>query len=131
MTDSSSISTEIGALDDQALAKLRELDPTGANRLLERVASAFLSSAKDLIPQLEAVQDGSPDMTTIRRVAHTLKSSCASIGALAMSRRCAEIEQLAHLGQTQALPALVDGLTSDWTEVHAALTMILAESRSE
>lgn len=131
MTDSSSISTKIGALDDQALAKLRELDPTGANRLLERVASAFLSSAQDLMPQLESVRSENPDMITIRRIAHTLKSSCASIGALAMSHRCAEIEQLAHQGRAQPLPALVDGLASDWTKVHAALTKILAEPRSE
>jgi hypothetical protein len=131
MTDSSSMPRGTGTLDDQALAKLRELDPTGANRLLERVANAFLSSTPELLAQLESVRNDSPDMATIRRVAHTLKSSCANIGALAMSRRCAEIEQLAHQGQAQPLAALLDGLGSDWTEVHEALTNLLAEPRPE
>lgn len=131
MTASSSISTNIGALDEQALARLRELDPGGANRLLERVANTFLNSTQQLMPQLESVRTGRPDLASLRRVAHTLKSSSASIGALAMSRRCAEMELLAHSGQVEALPALLDALASDWAAVHAALTAILAEQRSE
>lgn len=118
-------------MDAQALARLSELDPTGANRLLERVATAFLNSAASLMPQLQSALHGAPDMETIRRVAHTLKSSSASIGALAMSGRCAEIEQLAHQGRSESLPLALDGLESDWAMVHAALSAILAESASE
>jgi CheY-like chemotaxis protein len=81
------------ALDPQALEKLRELDPTGSNQLMERVLRAFDSSVTRLIPQLtEALAAG--DMTGVSHVAHTLKSSSASIGAIKLSQTCAEIEAM-------------------------------------
>ena len=52
---------------------------------------AFESSVNRLWPQLrDAVQKD--DMPAVRQVVHTLKSSSASIGALRLSRLCAEIE---------------------------------------
>ena len=39
-------------LDAEALQRLSELDPTGANRLLERVFQAFEASALRLLPQM-------------------------------------------------------------------------------
>ncbi len=52
---------------------------------------AFETSVARLRPQLrEAMQKD--DMPAVRQVVHTLKSSSASIGALRLSRLCAEIE---------------------------------------
>ena len=79
------------ALDDDALQRLRDLDPQGKSRLLERVFGAFMTSAARLSGQLREARR-SDDKAGIRLVAHTLKSSSASIGALALSRLCAEIE---------------------------------------
>lgn len=78
-------------LDPAALARLAELDPTGASRLIERVLKAYQVSAARLTPQLEAARLAG-DRATIRLVAHTLKSSSASIGALALSQLCAQLE---------------------------------------
>lgn len=78
-------------LDAAALARLATLDPSGQSRLIERVLTAFRMSADRLMPQLDAAQL-SGDRNAIRLVAHTLKSSSASIGALALSQRCAHIE---------------------------------------
>ena len=78
-------------LDADALDRLRELDPTGKSRLLERVLRAFESSASRLAQQFREARSGG-DMQGIRHVVHTLKSSSASIGALALARLCAEIE---------------------------------------
>jgi len=81
----------IPALDEPALQRLRELDPSGKNQLLERVLGAFETSLLRLAPQLrEAATSGDKD--TIRHVVHTLKSSSASVGALDLARLCAEIE---------------------------------------
>ena len=79
--------------DAEALRRLRELDPRGDNRLLERVAKAFETSVGRLLPQLDdAVKMN--DSAAIMHVAHTLKSSSASIGALKLSQMCAEIETM-------------------------------------
>ena len=130
MTFNHSTSTKTGVLDAGALGRLRELDPTGTNRLLERVAAAFLSSIERLMPELETASHTEPNFAAIRRVAHALKSSAASIGGLALSHRCAEIEQLAFQGRAEGLALLLDGMRTDLEQVRAALNLLLAESES-
>jgi len=78
-------------LDPAALARLAELDPKGEGRLIERVLKAYQVSAARLMPQLEVARLAG-DRATIRLVAHTLKSSSASIGALTLSQLCAQLE---------------------------------------
>jgi HPt (histidine-containing phosphotransfer) domain-containing protein len=79
------------ALDPAALARLTELDPKGENHLLARVLQAFQTSVARLRPQAEAARRGG-DLADLRLVAHTLKSSSASIGAIRLSQVCAQIE---------------------------------------
>ncbi len=83
-------------LDPVALARLAELDPAGANRLLERVLQAFQTSVTRLRPKL-VTGPAETDRAAIRLVTHTLKSSSASIGALRLSQLCAEIETAIRL----------------------------------
>lgn len=88
---SSRESTGDDVLDPVALARLRDLDPMGENQLVERVLKAFQTSAARLMPQLQTAREAN-DRTTVRLVAHTLKSSSASIGAIALSQLCSELE---------------------------------------
>jgi CheY-like chemotaxis protein/HPt (histidine-containing phosphotransfer) domain-containing protein len=111
-------------LDAQALARLRELDPKGENRLLERVMKAFETSVARLAPQLEDARR-SGDRAGIRHVAHTLKSSSASIGALALSQRCAEVETLIRLESTEDLSAPLDALSAELGVVLKAIQTVL------
>ena len=78
-------------LDVDALDRLRELDPAGKGRLLERVLRAFETSAARLSLQFREARR-KDDVAGIRHVAHTLKSSSASIGAIALSQLCGELE---------------------------------------
>ena len=103
-------------LDAAALAGLRALDPTGQNRLMQRVFTAFRASTDRLMPQLLESQRNA-DPSGIRYVAHTLKSSAASVGGLAVSRICADLETRIRLEQTHdlqpqvlALQEAVEGL---------------------
>ncbi|MEO8057660.1 MAG: Hpt domain-containing protein [Burkholderiales bacterium] len=97
------------SLDADALARLRELDPKGENKLLERVLRAFQSSAARLMPQLETARLAS-DRATVRLVAHTLKSSSASIGALELSQVCAQLEALIRAESADDLDPLLHRL---------------------
>jgi HPt (histidine-containing phosphotransfer) domain-containing protein len=107
-------------LDEEALQRLRELDPSGQNRLLERILRAFESSVLRLAPQLrEARQRG--DMQAIRHVVHTLKSSSASIGAMRLSRLCAEIEAAVRQEAPEGLPALLDDVDQEFNVVLQAV----------
>jgi HPt (histidine-containing phosphotransfer) domain-containing protein len=107
-------------LDEDALQRLRDLDPKGANRLLERVFEAFEASAARLIPQMELALRSS-DAAGVRHVAHTLKSSSASIGALRLSTLCAEIEAMIRRDALEGLPTRVDDASREAGRVLKAL----------
>lgn len=111
-------------LDPQALGRLRELDPRGENRLLERVLKAFETSVARLAPQLEESRR-SGDRVGIRHVAHTLKSSSASIGAMALSQRCAEVEAMIRLESTELPDLPLDSLRAELELVLKAIASVL------
>jgi HPt (histidine-containing phosphotransfer) domain-containing protein len=96
-------------LDELALSRLRELDPDGRNQVLQRVLSAFETSLMRMLAQLTAErQNGHPGV--VMSVAHTLKSSSASVGALQLSKACAAVERRLHDGAAGDLQADVEAL---------------------
>lgn len=111
-------------LDEQALDRLRELDPNGENKLMERVVSAFETSVARLMPQLQEAM-ASLQLPGIRHVAHTLKSSSASIGALELSRICADVEAMARQQQTDGMQGRVAALQAEVETVRVALKQVL------
>ena len=113
-----------GVLDADALARLRELDPKGENRLLERVLKAFETSVARLLPQLQDSRQLG-DRAGIRHVAHTLKSSSASIGAIKLSQQCADIETMIRLEKIEDLDARVDAMSAEVEIVLQALRNLM------
>ena len=111
-------------LDADALQRLRDLDPKGKNRLLERVMGAFESSAHRLAGQLAEARRGN-DLSGVRLVAHTLKSASASIGALALSRLCAEIEMQIRTGSLSGLDDRLDAMDRELEAVLQAVSPLL------
>jgi HPt (histidine-containing phosphotransfer) domain-containing protein len=111
-------------LDPEALARLNELDPKGENKLLERVLGAFQTSAARLMPQLETARL-SGDRASVRLVAHTLKSSSASIGALELSQVCAQIEALIRAESADDLDPLLHQMRSTLDAALAAIQHLL------
>jgi CheY-like chemotaxis protein len=111
-------------LDASALDRLRELDPKGENQLLSRVIKAFESSAAKLMPQLQDSRRAG-DNTGVRHVAHTLKSSSASIGAIKLSQLCAEIEIKIRTDKLENLDELSDAMCAEVEIVLQALKRLL------
>lgn len=114
------VTTATVSLDAEALQRLRDLDPQGKSRLLERVLQAFETSAARLAGQLAEARAGS-DLVGIRLVAHTLKSSSASIGALALARLCAEIEAQLRAGTDDHLTERLDAIDRELAAVLQAV----------
>ena len=111
-------------LDADALQRLRDLDPNGKNRLLERVLVAFETSAARLSKQLLEAREGG-DVEGVRLVAHTLKSSSASIGALELSRLCAEIETQVRTGLLSGLDDRLDAMDRELGAVLQTVSPLL------
>lgn len=111
-------------LDDQALARLRELDPDGRMGVVNRVLMVFDASLQRMVGQLEA-QGEIADPTLVANIAHTLKSSSASVGALALSKACAEVEAKLRNGDATALQLDISRLISEGQSALAAVAAIL------
>jgi HPt (histidine-containing phosphotransfer) domain-containing protein len=85
-------------LDEGALARLHELDPEGRHGVVVRVLSAYEAS---LSRQLEQMRAELPAPSAgVAMLAHTMKSSSASVGALALARACEALEQRVRQGAT-------------------------------
>jgi len=106
-------------LDAAALARLRELDPEGRAGVLQRVLTVYAASLVRAQAGLEvALHTG--DAAATASLAHTLKSSSASVGALALAAACAQVEARLRGGQALAQGALADDIGWLQREVVAA-----------
>ena len=122
--DLPTVAGTLAVLDAAALARLQELDPKGENDLLARVLKAYQASAARLMPQLESARLAG-DRTAVRLVAHTLKSSSASIGALHLSQVCAQVETLIRIEAVEGLEDGIDALTHAMAETLQAIASLL------
>ena len=114
-------------LDSQALQRLRDLDPRGESRLMERVLDAFRSSLARTEPQMREAAIG-PDLKVLGDLAHTLKSSSAALGALVLSQRCAEVEKLARAGKDDIIGAPLEALLDELNRIATALALPASRS---
>jgi HPt (histidine-containing phosphotransfer) domain-containing protein len=114
------------ALDEAALGRLRELDPDGRHGVLRRVLIAFETSLLRMLVQLKAERENG-DAGVVSAVAHTLKSSSASVGALDLSKACAGVERRLRAQQPGDLQADVDALMAASEAALVAVRAMLRE----
>ncbi|HEX4510507.1 MAG TPA: Hpt domain-containing protein [Burkholderiaceae bacterium] len=111
-------------LDAACMAELRALDPDGKAQLVKRVLATYQASLAKLVGQLQLARaEGAWDQ--VSRVAHTLKSSSASIGALALSGLCADIERLLRAGDSASALPLLEKFQAEVTRVDDAVGQTL------
>ncbi len=111
-------------LDEQALARLRELDPDGRQGVVMRVLAAFETSLARTLTQLQAERPAG-HAAAVSSMAHTLKSSSASVGAQELARACAEIELKLRHGDGSALQSDISRLISEGESALQAVAAIL------
>ena len=111
-------------LDAACMAELRALDPDGKAQLVKRVLATYQASLAKLVEQLRVARADSA-WDQVSRVAHTLKSSSASIGALALSALCADIERLLRAGDRTSAEALFDPFQAEVVRVDQAVGQTL------
>ncbi|GAB4118484.1 MAG: hypothetical protein Fur0014_19660 [Rubrivivax sp.] len=113
-------------LDAAALARLRQLDPDGKRGFLTQVLRTFEAS---LVRHLQALHEAGAqgDLKRAGDVAHTLKSSSASVGALAFSQGCATVEKLARAGDAAALGEPLVTLCAEGARVLEAVRAMLPD----
>jgi HPt (histidine-containing phosphotransfer) domain-containing protein len=118
----STSSSPAPVLDARALARLRELDPGGEHGVVARVLAIYDVSLRRMLGQLEADRGGS-NASSVLGIAHALKSSSASVGALGMAAACTAVEARLRAGDHGTLQRDIDLLIA---EGQAALLAVAA-----
>jgi histidine phosphotransfer protein HptB len=111
-------------LDSAAIERLRELDPSGSQGIVQRVLRAYENALLRQLDEL-AVAEAAREWERVSRIAHTLKSSSASVGALSLSRRCAEVERLLRVQPGEPLGPRLEELIHEARQVLVAVRAML------
>ena len=86
------------SIDPAPINNLRALDPSGERNIVHRAITKFVDYSENLVTRLAKGIDES-DADEVLRLAHSLKSSSANLGAAKLAHQCAEIEKLAAVGR--------------------------------
>jgi CheY-like chemotaxis protein len=87
---------------------------------VHKVIAEFLRSSPALIAKLRAAA-ARGDASAIRALAHSMKGTSATLGAVALSRGCAELEDLSSSGSVADATARVAAIENLYAEARTAL----------
>lgn len=110
----------LDVLDATALSRLRALDPGGRAGLLDRVLQTYTLSLERMLAQWRAAS-AAGDCAAMRTMAHTMKSSSASVGAIDLSALCADVEARLRDGRSDGIEARFDALAAEAQRILAGL----------
>jgi len=106
-------------LDETVLDQL--LETVGGDRtFLTELVEAYLGDTPGLLDAMRAGLAGD-DRTALRRAAHTLKSTSASLGATAFAAACREVETNALEADPAWLEARIQAVAVAYEPVAAAM----------
>lgn len=97
-----------GVINRSALDNIRALSRDGGDALVHKVVAAYMA---DTARHLQSLRQSlrARDSDGVRRVAHSLKSSSANVGAARLATLCRELEGLGRAGDVDgAVPLLSD-----------------------
>jgi len=106
-----------------AITKLKTILGPKSPKLLPKLMDYFISDAKRLqIIAEQAINDFDPE--NLRKAAHTLKSTSASFGALALSGFCRDLEMLAKSGDLQGAGQILSSIKTEFDRAKTDLLKI-------
>jgi signal transduction histidine kinase/CheY-like chemotaxis protein/HPt (histidine-containing phosphotransfer) domain-containing protein len=119
-TESRASTPPISPLDQHVLDQISSLQPPDAPDLLGRVIQAYLKETPRLLDRLkEAVAKNDSEVT--EKIAHSLKSSSANVGALNLSAFFKELEALGRSRSLKNSDMFMNHAASEYERVREAL----------
>jgi two-component system, sensor histidine kinase and response regulator len=107
-------------LDREALQRIRELGGGKRPQLLCEVVELFRREVPRHLASLQQAWK-QRDLQAVSTAAHSLKSTCAHVGAMRLAAACARVEREARAGQDARAAPLVERLPQQWNEVSVEL----------
>jgi CheY-like chemotaxis protein len=114
------LSASAEVLDPRALERLRAMLGEQADQMLPELIERFYRDADRLFGQArQALEQGQAE--DLRRAAHTLKSTSATFGAMALSAIARELEHRARDGMLEGAAGQIDRAEAEFARAKAAL----------
>jgi CheY-like chemotaxis protein len=107
-----------------ALDKIRALSRERGDALVQKVIAAYVDDAPQQLRQLQDAIEGL-DTGNVRRIAHTLKSASANVGAEALAALCKAMEHLGRADTTEGADAILTDMEHEFQAVRHSLSAIL------
>jgi two-component system sensor histidine kinase/response regulator len=107
-----------------ALDKIRALSRERGDALVQKVIEAYVG---DTPRQLRVLREavGGLDTGNVRRIAHTLKSASANVGAETLAALCKDMEHLGRAGTTEGAATLLTDMEQEFQAVRDSLNALL------
>ncbi len=112
----------MGILDPAALENLREM-VGGDVEFIAELTNTFLVEAPRMLSNMRQALE-SKDATLLHRAAHSLKSSSAEFGAMALSGSCRELEKMGRNGVFSGVDELLGRAEAEYAQVKVALETV-------
>jgi signal transduction histidine kinase/CheY-like chemotaxis protein len=107
-----------------ALEKIRALSRERGDALVQKVVETYVDDTPQQLSSLRRAIDGL-DTGNVRRIAHTLKSASANVGAETMAGLCKQMEHLGRADTTEGADAIYTGMEREFQAVRHSLCALL------
>jgi len=98
----------------------------GEFEILAELVGSFVEDAPKLLKELDGYVNAS-DTEGVRRIAHSLKSNAADMGAPDLNEISKQLEILAKSGEMDGVAGFAAQITEETGRVLAALNLVLAQ----
>jgi signal transduction histidine kinase/DNA-binding response OmpR family regulator len=122
--DAPSVAVSASPIDQSALDVIRGLEDEDAPDILSDIVGIYLDQSPQLLDTVAAAIVNQ-DAEALRVAAHTLKSSSANLGAIALAQSLSELEEMGRAGHMGNAQNRLSQLTKEYRLVHSALAMEL------
>ena len=107
-------------IDPAALDQYREVMGEDADEFIKDIILTFLESSGTLIGELnQSLKEN--DARTFQRASHTLKTGCATVGAVKLAGEFAKLEKLGEQNNLEDVPSLLTPIVNDLDEIKQTL----------
>jgi CheY-like chemotaxis protein len=112
-----------------ALDNIRALSREGGDALVQKVIAAYVGDTPQQFQTLRRAIAGA-DTDSVRKVAHSLKSASANVGAQKLAQLCKEMEHLGRAETTEGASGLLTDMEQEFQAVRHSLTALLVEKET-
>ena len=112
------------AVNRGALDNIRALSRDGGDELVQKVVNAYMGETPRHLQTLRQAIAGQ-DAGSVRRVAHSLKSASANVGALHLASLCKELEQLGRADSVAGADRILADMEQEFQSVRHSLHAML------